>query len=235
MPGYRLYAADYCTRVCHSVIGGFRPQVEELQPKHRPRAHRQNPSVLTTFKTSSRGHHVRMLWNVYLGPFSSFYDALGIVCIPRRPKRSRPWLFSDEPGTSSWRLFKRKQEVPPTTATCPLPSEKYYTSPICELPYIVAQDWKYAFFLFGSLCYVFSDGFPQGSPVSGSVANLFACVKEHRFIYNLLHYFRQNAYLNLSLCHADGCMIDSCCGGARLPEMFFMHSSMTTSTLLGAG
>ena len=77
--------------------------------------------------------------------------------------------------------------------------------------------------------------FPQGSPVSGSVANLFACVKEHRFIYNLLHYFRQNAYLNLSLCHADGCMIDSCCGGARLPEMFFMHSSMTTSTLLGAG
>ena len=132
MPGYRLYAADYCTRVCHSVIGGFRPQVEELQPKHRPRAHRQNPSVLTTFKTSSRGQHARMLWNVYLGPLASFYDALGIVCIPRRPKRSRPWLFSDEPGTSSWRLFKRRKYLPlPRPARSQVRSTTPWPSVIC--------------------------------------------------------------------------------------------------------
>ena len=120
------------------------------------------------------------------------------ICVPRIGCHNTPsWLYADSPGMTSWRTLKKRKVLTPTTSAWSLPSNRYYCLAIVDLPFIVAQDWKYAYFLFGSEGYAFENGFAHGSPISGEVANLFACVKEHRFLANLPHLLRQNMRLHL--------------------------------------
>ena len=70
------------------------------------------------------------------------------ISIPRNDYPNSPsWLYADSPGSNGWRTLKKRKVLTTTTSQYPLPSDKYFCLAIVDLPHIVTQDWKFAYFL----------------------------------------------------------------------------------------
>ena len=106
------------------------------------------------------------------------------ICIPRaaRTPKQDAWLFAEKPGGDGWRQTRGKRTPTTMTTSVPLDPRKFHCLAIHDIPGILAHDWKFAFFLMGGVLYKQRTGFAQGSPVSSGAANLFAAVREEKWL-----------------------------------------------------
>jgi len=93
--------------------------------------------------------------------------------------------YADSPGADGWRTLKQKRTAQIYTSNVIPSKAAYYTLALCDLPGILAYDWRYAWFRVFGCMWVFLDGFGQGSPCSNGAADLFAAVCEHKYIHSL--------------------------------------------------